>query len=87
MKDFSQSLETGKLGALTALKMPGMIADFKELARSFEARVLPELNAAAAQCGNPEKLIPAFTAFLRKEGVGDEVLAWVDLIATLASET
>ena len=87
LKDFSENLEADDIGPLTAFQIPAMIEDFKELASEFEKRVLPELNAAIEQCGEPRRLIPAFTAFLRDEGVGEDVLEWVELIGTLALES
>ena len=86
-KNFSEKLEEGNVGPLTALKIPAMIEDFKELATSFERRVLPELNSAIAQCSAPEEFIPAFTGFLRKEGVGEDVLEWVELLGAFVVET
>jgi len=83
LKSFAQTLEDGDVGPLTALKIPSMIEDFKTLAADFEDRTLPELNAAVKQCGTPQELIPAFTAFLRKEGVGEQVIEWVELIGEL----
>ncbi|MEM9054806.1 MAG: hypothetical protein AAGB16_05725 [Pseudomonadota bacterium] len=83
LKSFAQTLEDGNVGPLTALKIPSMIEDFKTLAADFEDRTLPELNAAVKQCGTAQELIPAFTAFLRKEGVGETVIEWVELIGEL----
>lgn len=87
LKNFADTLEDGKMGPLTALKIPGMIEDFKELAISFEKRALPELNAAVELCGDPQTLIPAFTGFLRKEGVGEDVLEWVEVLGTFAQSS
>lgn len=84
LKNFADTMEDGNLGPLTALKIPSMIDDFKALAVSFEKRALPEINAAVELCGDTQKLIPAFTGFLRKEGVGEDVLEWVELLGTLA---
>ena len=86
-KTFSETLEDGNIGPMTAMKIPGMMKDFQELAKSFERRVLPELNSALAQCSAPQDLIPAFTAFLRKEGVGEDVLEWVEVLGAFVVET
>lgn len=83
LKTFAKTLENGKMGPMTALRMPSMIEDFKDLAEDFETRTLPELNAAVNQCGTPQQLIPAFTTFLRKEGVGEDVIGWVELIGEM----
>ncbi len=87
LKSFAETLEDGNIGPLTALKIPAMIEDFKELAASFEGEVLPELNAALDQCGDVQTLIPAFTAFLSREGVGEDVLEWVELLGAFAVES
>ncbi len=84
LKNFSETLEGGNVGPLTALKIPGMIEDFKELAVSFEQRVIPEINSAVEQCGTSEELIPVFTKYLRSEGVGEDVLEWVSLLSAIA---
>ena len=86
LKSFAETLEGGKIGPLTAMKIPGMVEDFKQLATSFEDRALPEINAAIDQCGDAQTLIPAFTSFLRREGVGEEVLEWVEVLSAFAVE-
>lgn len=84
LKNFADTLEGGNIGPLTALKIPGMIDDFKSLATNFEDHALPEINSAIGQCSRPEELIPAFTSFLRREGVGEGVLEWVEVLAAFA---
>lgn len=84
LRNFANTLEDGNMGPMTAMRLPGMIEDFKDLAEDFENRTLPELNAAVNQCGTPQKLIPAFTTFLRKEGVGEDVIEWVEFIGELS---
>ena len=59
LRDFSETLQEDDISPLTALEIPGMINDFKTLARDFEADVLPELNAAIDQCGSVQELAPA----------------------------
>ena len=86
LRSFAETLEEGDVGPLTALAIPGMIEDFKALASNFEHEALPELNAAIDQCGRPEELIPAFTTFLRQEGVGEAVLEWVELLGAFVVE-
>ncbi len=87
LRDFSETLQEDDISPLTALEIPGMINDFKTLARDFEADVLPELNAAIDQCGSVQELAPALTAFLRDEGVGEDVLEWVELLTVIAIES
>ena len=87
LRDFSQTLEEDDIGPLIAFQIPAMIDDFKDLANSFEDTVLPELNAAAELCGGAQELAPAFVAFLRDEGVGEDVLEWVEVITVIALES
>ena len=39
------------------------------------------------QCGSVQELAPALTAFLRDEGVEDEVLEWVELLTVMIIDT
>lgn len=87
LRDFSQTLNEDEMSPLIALQIPGMIDDFKQLASRFEKTVLPELNAAVDQCGSVQELAPALTAFLRDEGVEDEVLEWVELLTVMIIDT
>ena len=87
LRDFSQTLNEDEMSPLIALQIPGMIDDFKQLASRFEKTVLPELNVAVDQCGSVQELAPALTAFLRDEGVEDEVLEWVELLTVMIIDT
>ena len=84
LRDFSETLDGDDISPLIALQIPGMIEDFKVLANDFEADVLPALNAAVDECGSVQALAPALTQFLRDEGVGEDVLEWVELLAAIA---
>jgi hypothetical protein len=87
LRDFSEDLRSDDIGPLTALQIPGMIQDFKALAEDFEADVLPALNDAVDQCGSVQALAPALTEFLRGEGVGEDVLEWVELLTVIAVDS
>ena len=87
LRDFSETLQEDEIGPLVALQIPAMIEDFKVLAAGFEDTVMPELNAALDMCGGSQELAPAFVAFLEKEGVGEDVLEWVELLTALVSES
>ncbi|MEP1143159.1 MAG: hypothetical protein ABJH52_05530 [Henriciella sp.] len=87
LRNFSETLQADDIGPLTALQIPGMINDFKELAGEFEDNVLPELNAAVDQCGGVQQLAPALTTFLKDEGVGEDVLEWVELLTVIAIDS
>lgn len=87
LRDFSETLEGGDISPLVALQIPGMIEDFKVLANDFEADVLPALNDAVDECGSIQALAPALTQFLRDEGVGEDVLEWVELLTVIAVDS
>jgi len=63
---------------LTAIRIASLAADSKDLVRDFNEIVIPELNDAIAQCGRPQEFVPAFTGFLRREGVGEDVIDWIE---------
>ena len=76
-------------GEIDPVRMISMIRkadDFKRFADSFQDIVVPELESAFAQCSASEELIPAFTTFLRKEGVSESALEWVAPIVGLMQE-
>lgn len=87
LKSFAETLDEDDISPLTALQIPAMIKDFKTLAENFENDALPAINAAIDQCGRPEELVPAFSEFLRREGVGEDVLEWVELLGAFAIES
>ena len=87
LRDFSQTLQQDEISPMTALRIPGMIEDFKILAAEFDRSVLPDLNAALAQCNSVRELTPAFVSFLRKQGVGEEVLEWVEFLSAFVVDT
>lgn len=87
LRDFSQKLQAEEVGPLTALQIPGMINDFRALAEDFETDVLPALNDAIDECGSVPALAPALTEFLRDEGVGEDVLEWVELLTVIAVDS
>lgn len=87
LRDFSKTLQQDEISPLVALQIPGMIEDFKDLANRFEDSALPELNAAAAQCGSAQELVPAFISFLRDEGVEEDVLEWVTVLSAFVVDS
>lgn len=82
--DFSGRLEDP--GPLVLFQMATRLDDFQALAENFEADVMPELKSAIDQCGTPDKFIPAFTGFLRKEGVAEDMLIWIYALGSVALE-
>ncbi|MBR9835354.1 MAG: hypothetical protein GYB42_09225 [Alphaproteobacteria bacterium] len=87
LKTFAETLDQDDISPLVALQIPAMIEDFRTLADNFEADALPMINAAIDQCGRPEELVPAFAEFLRREGVGEDVLEWVELLGAFMVES
>ena len=80
LKVFGNTLNSGDVSAFAALQVPTMIKDFQTLATSFESIAMPELNSALGQCGTVESLVPAFTGFLRDQGVSENILEWVEFL-------
>lgn len=75
--------EDGKVDPVQSVLLAAKTEDIQRFARSFETVVVPELNAAIQQCGRHENFVPAFTEFLRNEGVPDSSLQWVAPILAL----
>lgn len=74
----------GDLDPVQAILLTARARDIQQLARSFETVVIPEIDSAIAQCGSNADFVPAFTEFLRREGVKQEALDWVGPILALA---
>tara|TARA_R110000803_G_scaffold70357_3_gene133186 strand:- start:16 stop:459 length:444 start_codon:yes stop_codon:yes gene_type:complete len=66
----------GEVDPFVAIQLASKTKQIQKFADTFQTIVVPELEMAIDQCGN-EKLVPAFTEFLRGEGVGEETLEWV----------
>lgn len=84
LRDFSQNLEDP--GPFTMLRMAVKLQEFQDLATDFQTDIMPELEAAIDQCDSPAQFVPAFTNFLREQGVEEEMLVWVEAVGTLASQ-
>lgn len=69
--------EDGDIDPFVALELTAKSGQLQKFADSFNEIVLPELEAALDQCGTREEFVPAFTKFLKQEGVSDEALEWV----------
>ena len=66
----------GDIDPFVAIQLASKTKQIQKFADTFQTIVVPELEAAVDRCGDAE-LVPAFTEFLRREGVGDETLEWV----------
>ena len=67
----------GEVNPMKALTLVSKAKDFEKLAKSFQKTVLPELDNAMETCGSDAEFVPAFTQFLRDEGVSEKALEWV----------
>ena len=77
--------EDGEIDPFVALQLASKTKQIETFADTFQTIVVPELELAVDQCGN-EKLVPAFTEFLRGEGVGEDTLEWVAPLIGLMQE-
>jgi hypothetical protein len=67
----------GEIDPVQAILLAAKAEDLRDFANSFERIIIPELESAVGQC-------PAFTEFLRKEGVSEEALEWAGPIMALS---
>ena len=66
----------GEIDPFVAIQLASKTKQIQKFADTFQTIVVPELESALDRCGDAE-LVPAFTEFLRGEGVGEETLQWV----------
>lgn len=76
--------EDGDIDPVQAILLAAKADDLRRFASSFERIIIPELQSAYDQCGKKAEFVPAFTEFLRREGVSDEALEWVGPIIALS---
>lgn len=74
----------GEVDPVQAILLAAKAEDLRDFAISFKRIIIPELESAVGQCGRKPEFIPAFTEFLRKEGVSEEALEWVGPIMALS---
>ena len=74
----------GDVDPVQAILLAAKAEDLRDFASSFEKIIIPELESAVGQCGNNPDFIPAFTQFLRNEGVSESALEWVGPIMALS---
>ena len=73
----------GRVDPMRTVLLAGRSDELQTCYRSFNTIVVPELNSALQQCGRHENFVPAFTEFLRREGVPEASLEWVGPILAL----
>lgn len=74
----------GEVDPVQAILLAAKAEDLRDFATSFERIIIPELESAVGQCAGKPEFIPAFTGFLRKEGVSEEALEWAGPIMALS---
>ncbi len=74
----------GDVDPVQAILLAAKADDLRRFANSFDKIVIPELQSAVGQCGNNPDFIPAFTEFLRREGVPETALQWVGPIMAVS---
>ena len=74
----------GKVDTVRAILLAAKAEDLQKFANSFNKVIVPELRTSLNQCRGNENFVPAFTEFLRKEGVSEPALEWVGPILAVA---
>jgi hypothetical protein len=75
----------GEIDPFVAIQLASKTKQIRKFADTFQTIVIPELESALDRCGDAE-LIPAFSKFLRDEGVGEETLQWVAPLISLMQD-
>lgn len=78
--------EDGDVDPFIAMSLARKSSQIQTFADSFKTVILPELDAAVAQCGDTPEFVPAFMDFLRKEGVNEEAITWIVPFVGLMTE-
>lgn len=76
LRSFSGDIENP--GMITAFRMAGLADDLVRMAEDFSETVVPEAQAALAQCTQePETARQLLVSMLERENVEPDVIAWV----------
>ena len=76
--------QDGEIDTVQAILLAAKADELRDFADSFENYVIPELKSSIGQCRSDADFVPAFTEFLRKEGVSEEALEWVGPVLALS---
>ncbi len=76
--------QDGGIDTVQAILLAAKADELRQFADSFQYRVVPDLKSAVAECRGDTNFVPAFTEFLRREGVPDEALQWVGPILAVS---
>ncbi|MBK8197153.1 MAG: hypothetical protein IPK75_02195 [Acidobacteria bacterium] len=74
----------GEIDPVQAILLAAKADELRRFADSFQNQVVPDLRAAIAECRSDPGFVPAFTEFLRREGVPEPTLAWVGPVLALS---
>lgn len=76
--------QNGEIDTVQAILLAAKADELRDFAESFESYVIPELKSSIGQCRSDTNFVPAFTEFLRREGVSEEALEWVGPVLALS---
>lgn len=85
LRDLSGELDNP--GLMTTFRMVGQAEAIAEMAQDFNETTVPEIRAAVAQCSAPGQASDLLVAMLEREGVGEDVVAWIETLGVLLEMT
>lgn len=71
-------------GMMTAFRMAGLVERLPRMAEDFNEEIVPRLQAAVATCAQPARASSLLVDMLRREGVEDDVLVWIETLGLIA---
>lgn len=74
----------GDVDPVRAILLAAKAEELRRFADSFDRIIIPELQSSISQCRGDAKFVPAFTEFLRREGVPEDALEWVGPVLALS---
>ncbi|MFN7164318.1 MAG: hypothetical protein ACK4P2_05810 [Hyphomonas sp.] len=74
----------GDVDPVRAILLAAKAEDLRRFADSFDRIIIPELRSSISQCRGDANFVPAFTEFLRREGVPEDALEWVGPVLALS---
>jgi len=74
----------GDVDPVRAILLAAKADELRRFADSFDRIIIPELQSSISQCRGDANFVPAFTEFLRREGVPEGALEWVGPVLALS---
>ncbi|MDP3461144.1 MAG: hypothetical protein Q8S09_17860 [Hyphomonas sp.] len=74
----------GDVDPVRAILLAAKADELRRFADSFDRIIIPELQSSISQCRGDANFVPAFTEFLRREGVSEDALEWVGPVLALS---